>query len=265
MRLVRCVVVAGVVMLQLAASNIVWGATPLLTDDAVTLGPGKGQFEVCGRWGTDRDVTDGVITDSTKAQLTSTLTVGVADPLDLVLEFSRDWGQVSSQGVTSSNPDAVNFKLSAKFKLLETGGGFSVAVRPDLGYSYLPSGSSRDNTPSYGGVLIATQKLDPVTLHLNIGGQYNDYQSTVDREAFRQTIWSGSLAALWQVTGALQLVTDIGLYTNPDKATAELPVFSCLGAIYSVTDYLDLAGGFKFGLNKPETDLTVQSALVFKF
>lgn len=57
---------------------------------------------------------------------------------------------------------------------------------------------------------------------------------------------------------------DVGLYTNPDKTTAELPVFTCLGAICSLIDQLDLAGGFKFGLNKPETDLTVQSALVFK-
>lgn len=44
-----------------------------------------------------------------------------------------------------------------------------------------------------------------------------------------------------------------------------MPAFSCAGLIYSITEQLDLAGGFKFGLNKPETDLTLHSALVFKF
>ena len=241
-----------------------WGATPLLTDDAVTLGTGNGQFEVCGRWGNDRDRSGGVTTKSTVSQVTTALTYGVADPVDMVFEFGRDWGRVESQGVTSTDPDTASFKLSAKLRLFEMG-NFSLAVRPDLGYSYVPSGSSRDAVYAYGGVVIATHRFEPFTVHLNLGGLYNDYQSSVDRAASRSVIWSGSLAAIWQVAGAVQLVADIGMYTNPDKTTNQMPAFSCAGVIYSITDRLDLAGGFKIGLNKPETDLTLQSALVFKF
>lgn len=138
---------------QLTVAGAVWGATPLLTDDAVTLGTGNGQFEVCGRWGTDRDWISGVLTKGTQSSLTTSLTYGVANPLDLAFEFSREWGEVEQQGVTSKDPEAANFKLSAKLRLFEAG-DLSVAVRPDLGYSYVPAGSSHDRTLSYGGVLI---------------------------------------------------------------------------------------------------------------
>lgn len=252
------------VIVPCLAAVTAWGATPLLTDDAVTLGTGNGQFEVCGRWGTDRDRSGGVTTKSTVSQVTTALTYGVADPVDMVFEFARDWGEVKSQGVTSTDPDTVGFKLSAKLRLFEAG-NFSLAVRPDLGYSYVPAGSSHDAVYTYGGVVIATHKLEPFTVHLNLGGLYNDYQASADRDASRSVIWSGSLAAIWQVASSVQLVADIGVSTNPDKATTQMPAFSCAGLIYSITEQLDLAGGFKFGLNKPETDLTLQSALVFKF
>ena len=242
----------------------VWAATPLLTDDANTLGAGKGQFEVCGRVGFDRDVTDGVTTKSTTPQITSALTYGVADPVDLVLEFARTWGTSSTAGVDSSEPDAADIKISTKIKLYETG-GFAFALRPDLGYSYRPAGNSKDYAPFWGGVLIVGKQFEPVTFNINIGYLHYSYQSEADREGLRSDIWSASLSAAWQVTKDIQIVADIGTGTNPDKTTSQMPAFSCGGIIYSLTDYFDIAAGAKFGLNKPETDTTLQSALVLKF
>jgi len=254
---------ASVIAVFLIATPV-WAATPLLTDDANTLGAGKGQFEVCGRVGFDRDVTDGVTTKSTTPQITSALTYGVADPVDLVLEFARTWGTSSTAGVDSSEPDAADIKISTKIKVYETG-GFAFALRPDLGYSYRPAGNSKDYAPFWGGVLIIGKQFEPVTFNINIGYLHYSYQSEADREGLRPDIWSASLSATWQVTKDLQIVADFGTGTNPDKTTSQMPAFSCAGVIYSLTDYLDIAAGAKFGLNKPETDVTLQSALVLKF
>lgn len=242
----------------------VWAATPLLTDDPNTLGAGKGQLEICGRVGFDRDVTEGVATKNTISQVTTSFTYGVVDPVDLAFEFARTWGTSTTEGVDLAAPDAADFKLSAKIKLLEAG-GLMFAVRPDLGYSYLPSGSSRDYSPFFGGAVIAGKQFDPLTFNLNLGYLHYSYQSDEDRGGLRPDIWSASFSTSWQPTEKLQLVADIGTGTNPDITTSELPLFSCFGLIYSFADYLDMAGGFKFGLNKPETDLMLQSALVLKF
>jgi len=255
--------IASVIAASLIAVPV-WAATPLLTDDANTLGAGKGQFEVCGRVGFDRDVTDGVPTKSTTPQATSALTYGVADPVDLILEFARTWGTSSTAGVDSSEPDAADIKISTKIKVYETG-GFAFALRPDLGYSYRPAGNSKDYAPFWGGVLIVGKQFEPVTFNINIGYLHYSYQSEADREGLRPDIWSASLSATWQVTKDIQVVADIGTGTNPDKTTSQMPAFSCAGIIYSLTDYLDIAAGAKFGLNKPETDTTLQSALVLKF
>jgi hypothetical protein len=85
----------------------------------------------------------------------------------------------------------------------------------------VPAGSSHDAVYTYGGVVIATHKLEPFTVHLNLGGLYSDYQASADRDASRSVIWSGSLAAIWQVASSVQLVADIGVSTNPDKATTQ--------------------------------------------
>lgn len=192
------------------------------------------------------------------------MTLGVAEPVDLIVEFNRSWGTTTTAGIDTAEPDSADFKLSTKLQFLKSG-GFSAAIRPDIGYSYLPSGNSRDNAQFYGGVLIASQQLEPITLTLNLGYLYYDYQSPADRDALRSNLWSGSLAAIWQATQDLQLVADIGTGTNPDRGSRQLPTFTCGGIIYSLTDYLDIAGGFKIGLNKPETDLMLQSAVVLKF
>ena len=255
--------IASVIAACLLATPV-WAATPLLTDDANTLGTGKGQFEVCGRVGFDRDVTDGVSTKNTTSQITSALTYGVADPVDLVLEFARTWGTSSTAGVDSSEPDAADIKISTKIKVYEAG-GFAFALRPDLGYSYRPAGNSKDYAPFWGVILIVGKQFEPVTFNINIGYLHYSYQSEADREGLRPDIWSASLSATWQVTKDLQIVADIGTGTNPDKTTSQMPAFSCAGVIYSLTDYLDIAAGAKFGLNKPETDVTLQSALVLKF
>jgi hypothetical protein len=255
--------IASIIAVCLIAAPA-WAATPLLTDDANTLGAGRGQFEVCGRVGFDRDVTDGVTTKSITSQVTSALTYGVADPVDLVLEFARSWGTSSTAGVVSSEPDAADFKISSKIKAYEAG-GFVFALRPDLGYSYRPAGNQKDYAPFWGGVLIVGKQLEPVTLHINLSYLHYSHQSEADREGLRPDIWSASFSATWQVTKNLQMLADIGMGTNPDKTTSEMPAFSCAGIVYSLTDYFDIAVGAKFGLNKPETDTTLQSALVLKF
>lgn len=264
MRMEKQLIMYFLVATFIATPEFVSAATPLLTDDPATLGTGKGQLEICGRVGFDRDRTAGVTTKSTLSQITSTLTLGVAEPVDLGIEFARAWGTSTTAGVDSSEPNTADFKVSAKINLSEWA-GLNFAIRPDLGYTYSPPGTSHDYSTFWGGTLIVGKNLDPLTVNLNIGYLHYNYQSEADRTESRPDIWSGSVSVTWQATPSMQFVSDIGTSTNPDKSSSDLPVFACGGIIYNVTDFLDLAGGFKVGLSNPETDIMLQTALILKF
>ncbi|HYG68335.1 MAG TPA: transporter, partial [Anaeromyxobacteraceae bacterium] len=119
--------------------------------------------------------------------------------------------------------------------------------------------------PAYGATVIASQAIGRFGLHANLGWSHADYALEADRAANHRDVFHASLAATAQVLPRLVLAANVGAETNPDRASDTAPAFAVAGAIWSVTDALDLDLGVKAGLSAPEADLAMLGGVAFRF
>jgi predicted porin len=243
-----------------------FAAHPLITDDTGTQGRGKFQLEVNGELSRDRETLDGVETRETFAGLETVLSGGLTDTVDLVLAVPWVWSRVKEgSAVTSDENGAGDVGFELKWRFLEYK-GFSLAVKPGMTF---PSGNENrglgNGKISYGATMIATQELDPFAFHLNLAYTHNEFTLDPDKESNRRDIWHASLAATWEVIKDLQLVANVGMESNGDRGNATWPAFILGGAIYSLTENLDVDLGIKGGLNKQEPDLTLMAGVAWRF
>lgn len=229
-------------------------AHPLISDDAATISKGAVQVELIGDISSDRETSGGSTTRTSVVQLATTIGVGVTDQLDVSFGVARPWGRVDVDGAAFNSSGSVDLSLFAKWLIFERE-GFSVAVRPQLGYSYAVGAPSGDHAVSYGAALILSKEFEPFAVHLNFGYAFNDYNLASVRDVTRSSIWNFSLAGTYDVIRDLKLVADFGAATNRDKGTSALPLSGLAGIIYSVSRSINLSCGIKAGLTRPETDL----------
>lgn len=258
--------VLPVITAVIVTSGPAFAAHPLITDDTGTQGQGKFQLEVNGEYGRDRENLDGVETIESSAGIEAVLSGGLTDTVDLVVAVPWAWSRVKEDGVVSSNEDGLSdVGLELKWRFLEYK-GFSLAVKPGLTF---PTGNENrglgNGKLSYGATMIASQELDPVTLHLNLAYTHNEFKLDLDKESNRRDIWHASLAATYQALEDLQLVANIGMESNGDSGSHTWPAFVLGGAIYSLTENLDLDLGVKGGLNKQEPDLALLAGVAWRF
>lgn len=243
------------------SASLVFAAHPLATDDAGTTGARKFQLETSAEFGWDKQ--DNV--KSTSQSVGVSLCAGVLDSLDLVLAYPFTWQQVKDNNATVLDNSGLNdLTLEMKWRFLEYGPA-SFAIKPGI---IFPTGS-RDKElgngrHGYGVTLISTVEFKPVAVHVNAGYLRQLYVSE-DRSANREDLYSLSLAGVFEVAKAVQLVAALDTATNPDKSSDTWLAAITGGAIYSVNDSLDLDLGVKSGLTKPETDFTILTGLTFKF
>ena len=134
-----------------------FGALPFITDDAGTLGKGTSQVELSYERSTDKETVDGSSVKTDGNQIAATVGHGVAEKLDLTLGFARPWGKCEVDGSSMNDAGSADFTLNAKWQTFSQS-GFSFAVKPQVGYSYLLGGTGDDQTVSYGGWLIVTKE-----------------------------------------------------------------------------------------------------------
>jgi hypothetical protein len=106
--------------------------------------------------------------------------------------------------------------------------------------------------------------VQPWAIHLNLGYILNEYKPKGDEDAKRKDIWHISLAAQVEVVKDLKTVANIGMERNPGKTSEINPAFILGGLVYSVMEYLDVDAGIKYGLNKPETDVTYLAGITWR-
>lgn len=249
--------------LSLLSAGTSFAAHPLISDDAGTLGKGSMQVELNGEISSDKEKSDGATTKTTGKQLATSFGVGVTDKIDLSIGFARPWESGDIDGATFSDAGSADFSLALKWQVYEHE-GFSVAVKPQLGYSY-SIGASDDYTVSYGTTLVLSKEFEPFALHLNAGYIYQNYNLAESKGTRRSSVWNVCLGATYEVIKNLKLVADAGAATNEDKASNDMPVFGLAGAVYSVSKAVDISAGLKVGLTKPEADLTGTIGATFKF
>lgn len=240
-----------------------FAAHPLISDDAGVLGKGTIQGELNGDISYDKETVNGSTTKTNGDQLAATIGVGASDTLDLVFGLTRPWGSGRADGVSFNDAGSTDFALTMKWQVL-LHEGFSIAVKPQFGYSYAV-GQKDDHTMSYGAGLVLSKEFERLALHLNAGYVYNDYNRADVRDACRESIGSFSLAATYKILEHMKLVADIGASTSADKSSNEMPVFGLVGFIYGVNINLDLSAGLKVGLTRPEDDLTGTFGITLKY
>ena len=145
-----------------------FGALPFITDDAGTIGKGTSQVELSYERSTDKETVDGSTVKTDGNQIAATFGHGVAEKLDLTLGLARPWGKYEVDGSSVNDAGSADFTLNAKWQFFNRS-GFSFAVKPQVGYSYLVGGTSDDHTVSYGGWLIVTKEHEALSFNLEHG------------------------------------------------------------------------------------------------
>ena len=246
-----------------------WGAQaahPLITDDTGTQGKGKYQFELNGEISRDKEVFEGVETRESGAEMAAAFSAGLFDNVDLVVGAPWVWSRVREDGVLTGDENGIgDLSLELKWRFFEHK-GFSLAVKPGM---TLPTGNENrglgNGKASYGVTMIATQELEPFTFHVNAAYTRNEFKLDADKDSNRQDIWHGSVAATYEVIKDLQLVANVGMESNGDRGAVTWPAFVLGGAIYTVTENLDLDLGVKGGLNGPEADISYMAGIACRF
>lgn len=237
---------------------------PLITDDAGTVGKGGIQIEINGEVGTDKESIDGVTTKTDSSQISTTFGYGLTDKLDLNFGIARPFGSVDVDGVKSNDPGSVDLSLNTKWQIYQTN-GFSVALKPAIGYSYGVNQPENDYTVSYSAAVILTKEIEPLAFHLNLAYTYNDYNLDSVSATKRNSIYSASVAAVYDLFKKSKLVADIGGSSNEERISDKIPVYALIGTIYSLTNYLDASIGGKIGVTSAETDFTGLFGVTLKF
>jgi len=258
--------VAPVIAAVMLSAGTAFAAHPLITDDTGTQGKGKFQVEVTGEYGHDSEQELDVRARENGGSVEAVFSAGLVDSVDLVLAVPYEWSRVKENDIVALDTDGLgDISLELKWRFFEKG-GFSLAFKPAVSF---PSGNTDKGLGTgkvgYGVTLIATHEFDPFAVHLNLAYSHTPFKLEEDKEASRRDIWHASIAGTAEVMEGLQLVTNIGLETNPDKTSNTVPVFWIAGVIYSVTEWLDVDLGVKVGLTKPETDVSMLAGLAVRF
>ncbi len=258
--------------LALAAAGTTLAAPPLATDDAGTVDVGKVEIELNSSYGYDTQTTDGITTKTNATGGGVKITTGIYKDLgiSLAIPYTFKLRRFETDGTDTaiSNIDGLgDMILEVKYKFAELA-GINLAIKPNI---IMPTGEYKNGLSEghwHGGaLLIATKEFadGAYSLHANAGYEHHNYRTNVIKSTTHEDLWSTSIAGEAEVAKGLFVVADFGISTNPDKTTNELPVYALTGLRYEINDHLDVDAGVKFGLTKPETDVTALYGLVLKF
>lgn len=250
-----------ILLIALLIPGISRAAHPLITDDTGTQGKGKFQLELNGQFNSDKEETDGTAVKTTGGQVSSTLSYGIADTVDLVVTLPYQWNKVEENDVSTSDEKGVSDTvLEAKWRFWEKKGS-SLALKPGIRF---PTGNHEKGLGKgkVGGhlFLIGSQELGSWMLHANLG--YIRNENKADEQ---NNIWHASLAATWEIIKDLKIVANTGIERNTDDGAKNNPAFLVGGIIYSVTENFDFDCGVKYGLTSSETDWSWMAGITIRF
>jgi hypothetical protein len=251
-------ILTTIVPLLSIAPHAARAAHPLATDDTGTQGAHRYQLELTAEHGRDASASAGLTRTDVAGQAAAALSLGLGETVDVVVGLPTAWSSTRVEGALVSDQAGLSDgSLEVKWRFLARG-GFSAAVKPGLS---LPLGDPRRGLGAgrtgYGVTLIASQEAGPVTLHLNGGWSRARYLLPEDEAASRRDTWGGSFAAAVKVAPGLQVMADVGLESPAERDASAWPAFALVGAVYTLSDRLDVDAGVRTALNSADTDLVV--------
>ncbi|MCR4300013.1 MAG: transporter [Sulfuricaulis sp.] len=231
-------------------------AHPLITEDTGTQSTGRFQLELM----TEQGYRDEDYAAKHGRQFAATLSYGARDNMDLIISvpYQRLSSDIGGGIETHSGKSDAGFDIKWNFYENET---LSMALKPGVTF---PSGDETVGLGSgksgYSLYHVTSFEPKPWAFHLQLG--YRRNRNIADE---REVIWHVSFAGWREFGEKLKIVGDIGANTNTDKSSSTEAVFLILGAIYSLTQNIDLDFGFKRGLTNVETDYTLLGGMAIRF
>jgi hypothetical protein len=252
----------------LLCSTPAFAAMPLQTDDTGTQRTGHCQIEVGFQSASDEEDDGGVSRKSTDGEVSTTISYGLTDNIDLVAGLPWEWYTEKADGLKVADGSGLgDLALQIKWRFYNNAdAGFSLALKPGL---TLPTGDDNKgfgNGKVSGGVtLIATHKAKLTSMHFNIGYNRNEYRLDEVSESSRENVWRASVGAELNVTEKLRAVGDLGIETASENESDTDPAYILGGLIYGISDNADLDIGIRGGLNDAETDATLLAGVTMRF
>src|SRR5512133_213253 len=242
---------------------------PLLTDDAGVVEVGKVELELNGSYIFDKEKANGSVVKRTTSGGEVKISTGLYNNLSgsLALPYTFSNRATQDGNLTASAEGFGDMTVDVKYVFAELA-GVNFAIKPSV---IVPSGKYSaglsDGRWQFGGSLIASREFDEgrYALHANLGYENHEYRAAEARATLRNHFWSGSVAGEIRLLKELTVGADVGLATTTDKSTSELTVYALTGMRYELNRYMDINAGIKFGLTKPEDDITAIYGVVFKF
>ena len=237
-------------------SGLVFGAHPLITDDAGTLGKGKFQLELNGKY----DHTDKYGVTEKTTEIATALGYGVTNNIDIVLGIPYQYTRTEDSDTANTEDGISDTSIDLKWRFYERN-GFSIALKPGITF---PTGDDQKGfgagRVTYEAFLINTKEIGAWAFHLNLG--YKRNENEVDEE---KDIWHASFASEIEIAKNIKAVANIGIERNTDKASNTNPAFILGGLIYSVSESFDIDFGVKGGFNEAEPDYSILAGITLRF
>ena len=241
-----------IVVAMLMGSGQVFAAHPLVSEDNGTQGPGGKQIEVNSDWSRD--------SRRTTATAAMTFTQGVTDTLDLFLTLPSTW-RAPAHEATGIN----DVSLGAKWRLLESD-GFSLGVKPEwiapTGDAQKGLGQGRDGL---GLTVMGQLDAGDFSWLFNVGITQRRFSLPSARDNNRTTVQRISAALIYSINDRLKAAIDVGQSQAEEKAEKSHPKFLLIGAIYEITEGLDIDIGWKKALTANETDRQLGVGITWRF
>ncbi|MCX7793459.1 MAG: transporter [Thermodesulfovibrionales bacterium] len=228
---------------------------PLITDDTGTQGKGRLQYEFQFEYSHDKE--EGIRTQV--LNINNTLTYGLTDSLDIALAIPYLYWK-EENGEVIDEAGISDIELGIKYRFYE-GERFRIALKPSI---LIPAGDEKRGLGAgrFGGsvFLIFDRDFESFTLFLNAG-----YIRNENNIGERENLWHLSLAGEYRMTEALKVVANAGIERDPERDSEQEPVFLIAGAVYTLSESLDLSGGIKAGLTETESDLSLMAGITMRF
>jgi len=266
----------GVILLSVlaVAPAGVRAAPPYITDDTGTQGRGNWQLELTGEYiHHDRTANvDGALVNQVRdvTAFSPALTYGVTETVDIVLAPAYVRDRITENGTVVQDAEGLSDSvMELKWRFYERD-GLSFAVKPAL---ILPTGDENrglgTGSVSWGVNGIVTYDSGPLSWFANLVYTEANFERPEDQQTNHRHLWRLSGALSYRVREKLRLAAEIGIRTNPAKDDPFLPGnnghFAMLGFIYSPSDKVDIALGFRKNVNQGEEDSAFPIGVTFRW
>lgn len=247
---------------------------PFITDDTGTQGRGNWQLELIGDYiHHDKSaISGGTLVDQERRVTVfgPVLTYGIVDTVDVAFGVAHVRDRITENGVPAQDVEGTSDSaVEVKWRFYESK-GLSFAVKAGL---LLPTGDENRGlgTGEVSGALnaILTYETGSWTWLANLAHEHVRFKRPEDAQASHRHVWRLSGGLGYRLYKTLNLVAETGIRTNPAKDDPFLPGnnghFVMLGAVYSPTDNVDIALGFRKSANEGESDRAFPFGVTFRW